>query len=236
MFTNICFLTFFQIYWDLININSFPDRAVGIESACNPGDPGLIPGSRRPPGKGIDYPLQYSWASLVAQTVKNPLAMQETWVRSLGWEEPLEKGTATHSSILTWRIPWTEDPGRLQSMSCKELDTTERFSQHRKFKKCNVISYTCRLQGYNHNMLVNTSITSYCMCWEILFCHLADITSLDPFVYWSIVNLQHFASFWCTAKWFSYNSFLITSSKEALKSHLPLQIKNSGWGGWNWSL
>ena len=48
--------------------------------------------------------------------VKNPLAMQETWVRSLGWEDPLEKGMATHSSILAWRIPWTEEPGRLQSM------------------------------------------------------------------------------------------------------------------------
>ena len=57
-----------------------------------------------------------SWASLVAQMVKNPPAMWESWVRSLSWEDPLEKGTATHSSILAWRIPWTEQPGRLQSM------------------------------------------------------------------------------------------------------------------------
>ena len=55
-------------------------------------------------------------ASLVAQTVKNLPAMQETWVRSLGQEDPLEEGMATHSSILAWRIPWTEEPGRLQSM------------------------------------------------------------------------------------------------------------------------
>ena len=55
-------------------------------------------------------------ASLVAQLVKNPPAMRETWVCSLGWEDPLEKGKLTHSSILTWRIPWTEEPGRLQSM------------------------------------------------------------------------------------------------------------------------
>ena len=48
-----------------------------------------------------------NWASLVAQLVKNPPAGQETWVRSLGWEDPLEKGKATHSSILAWRIPWT---------------------------------------------------------------------------------------------------------------------------------
>ena len=53
------------------------------------------------------YPLQYSWASLVTQLVKNLPAMQETWVRSLGLEDPLEKGKATHSSILAWRIPWT---------------------------------------------------------------------------------------------------------------------------------
>ena len=54
------------------------------------------------------------WASLVAQTVKNPLEMQETWVQSLGQENPLEKGMAVHSSILAWRIPWTEEPSKLQ--------------------------------------------------------------------------------------------------------------------------
>ena len=67
----------------------------------------MIPALERCPGEGIGYPLQYSWASLVAQLVKNPPAMQETWVRSLGWEHPLEKGKATNSSILAWRIPWT---------------------------------------------------------------------------------------------------------------------------------
>ena len=64
------------------------------------------PGSGRSTGEGIGYPLQYTWASLVAQLVKNPPAMWETWVRSQGWEDPLEKGKATHSSILAWRIPW----------------------------------------------------------------------------------------------------------------------------------
>ena len=58
-------------------------------------------------GEGKGYPLQYSWASLVAQLVKNPPAMQETWVQSLGWEDPLEKGNTTHSSILARRIPRT---------------------------------------------------------------------------------------------------------------------------------
>ena len=85
----------------------FPDSSVGKESTCNAGDPGSIPGSGRSSGEGIGYPLQYSWASLVAQLVKNPPAVWETWVRSLGWEDPLEKGKATHSSILAWRIPWT---------------------------------------------------------------------------------------------------------------------------------
>jgi len=86
----------------------FPHSSVDKESTCNAGDPSsIIPGSGRSPGQGIGYPFQYSWASLVAQLVKNLPAMWETWVQSLGWEDPLEKGKATHSSILTQRIPWT---------------------------------------------------------------------------------------------------------------------------------
>ena len=83
------------------------NRSAGKGFTCNGGDSGLIPGSGRFPGEGIGYTLQYSWASWVAQLVKNPPLMWETWVWSLGWEDPLEKGTATHSSILAWRIPWT---------------------------------------------------------------------------------------------------------------------------------
>ena len=67
----------------------------------------MIPASGRSPEEGKGYPLQYSWASPVAQLVRNLHAMQETWVRFLGWEGPLKKGQATHSSILAWRIPWT---------------------------------------------------------------------------------------------------------------------------------
>ena len=86
----------------------FPGSSVGKEFACNAGDPGSIPGSGRYTGEGIGYSFQYSWASLVAQwLVKNPPAMWETWIRSLGWEDPLEKGKTAHSSILAWRIPWT---------------------------------------------------------------------------------------------------------------------------------
>ena len=85
----------------------FPDSSVGKESACNAGDPSSIPGLGRSPGEGIGYPFQYSGASLVAWLVKNPPAMWETWVLSLGWEDPLEKGKATHCSILALRIPQT---------------------------------------------------------------------------------------------------------------------------------
>ena len=81
--------------------------SVGKESACNAGDSGMIPGLERSAGDGIVYPLQYPWASLVAQLTKNLPAMGETWVQSLGWEDSLEKAMATHSSILAWRIPWT---------------------------------------------------------------------------------------------------------------------------------
>ena len=82
----------------------FPDSSVGKESTFNAGDPGLIPEFGRSAGEGIGYPFQCSWTSLVAKLVKNLPAMWETWVRSLGWEDLLEKGKATHSSILVWRI------------------------------------------------------------------------------------------------------------------------------------
>ena len=84
-----------------------PDSSVSNESACNAGDPSSFLGREDLWEKGSGYPLQYSLASLVVQLVKNPPAMWETLVQSLGWEDPLEKGMATHSSILAWRIPWT---------------------------------------------------------------------------------------------------------------------------------
>ena len=91
----------------LSDLQGFPDSSVGKESACNAGDPGLFHGSGRSAGEGIGYLLQYSWASLVAQLVKNLPATGETWIRSLGWENPLEKRRVTHSSILALRIPRT---------------------------------------------------------------------------------------------------------------------------------
>ena len=87
----------------------------------------MIPGLRRFAREGIGCPFQYSWASVAAQLVKNLPAMRETWVRSLGWEGPLEKGKATHSSILAWRIP-----GLYSLWGHKELDRAERLHFHQK--------------------------------------------------------------------------------------------------------
>ena len=89
--------------WTTQGIQGLPGSSDGKESAYHAGDPGSILGLGRS-REGLGYPHKYSWASLVAQLGKNPPAMQETWVRSLGWEDPLEKGDDTHSSILAWKI------------------------------------------------------------------------------------------------------------------------------------
>ena len=109
---------------------SFPDSSVGKESACNAGNPESIPGSARSPGEGIGYPLQCSWASLVAQLVKNPPAMWETWVRSLGWEDPLEKGMATRSVLLPGESHGQRSLVSCSPQGCKESDTTELTRMH----------------------------------------------------------------------------------------------------------
>ena len=99
----------------------FPGMSAGKESSCNTGDHGLIPGSGRSAGEGIGYPLQCSCTSLVAQLVQTLPAMWEIWIQSLGCIDPPEKGKATHSSVLAWRIPWTEEPGGLQSMGLQRI-------------------------------------------------------------------------------------------------------------------
>ena len=85
-------------------IMGIPHGSDSKESACSVGELGLITGLGRSLGEGMGSPLQYSWASLVAQVVKNLPAVWENWVRYLGWEDPSEEGMATHSNILTWRI------------------------------------------------------------------------------------------------------------------------------------
>ena len=99
----------------------FPGSSAHKESTCNAGDPSSIPRLGRSSGEGIGYPLQFFWAFLVAQMVKSLSAEQETWVRSLSWKDPLEEGMATHSSILAWRIPWTEMPGGLQFVGLQRV-------------------------------------------------------------------------------------------------------------------
>ena len=98
------------IYFPNLHIltKGFPHSSVGKESACNAGDPGSIPGLGRSAGEGIDYPFWYSWASLPS--------MWETWVRSLCWEDPLEKEIAPHPRILASRILWT-----MQSMGLQRI-------------------------------------------------------------------------------------------------------------------
>ena len=87
-----------------ISLSPLP-RSSCKEYACNALDPGSIPGSGRSTGEGTGYSLQYPWASVVAQTVKNLPEMWETWVRSLVWEDPLKEGMANNISILSWRTP-----------------------------------------------------------------------------------------------------------------------------------
>ena len=135
-------------------VSGFPGTSASKESTCNTGDPGLMPGLGRSPREGIGYPFQYSWASLVAQLVKNPSTMWETWVQSLGWEDPLKKkGTATHSSILAWRIQTTK---RIQGH--KESDTTEQLSHFTRMV----------LVMVHEDIWTPSSVTIFCMvCMRI---------------------------------------------------------------------
>ena len=102
------------------------NKAAGLQAQLVKNPP-ATPGLERSAGEGIGYPHQYSWASLVAQMVKNLPAMWETWVQSLGWEDPLEKETATRPSILPWRIPWTEKSGMLQFMGLQSQTWLSNF-------------------------------------------------------------------------------------------------------------
>ena len=111
----------YVLYLPALLIVGFPGSSAGKESTWNAGDPSSIPGFGRSPGEGIGFPLQYSWASLVAQTVKCLSTMRETRVRTLGWEDPLGKKIAIHSRTIAWKIPWTEEPGGLQSIGLQRF-------------------------------------------------------------------------------------------------------------------
>ena len=103
----------------------FLDSSVGKESACNVGDPSLIPGLGRSSGEGKGYPLQYSWSSLVAQLVKNLPAMRKTWAQSLGWEDLWRRERLPTPVFLPG-----EFQGLYSPLGHKELDTTEQLSLH----------------------------------------------------------------------------------------------------------
>ena len=110
----------------LLLIRGLPGSSAGKKSACN--DPSSIPGSERPAGEEIGYTLQYSWASLVAQMVKNMPAVWETWSQSLDWEDPLEKGTATHSIFWTGEYHGQRSLAGHSPWSRNESDTTKQLS------------------------------------------------------------------------------------------------------------
>ena len=138
--------------WDLADyLSGFPHSSIGKESTCHAGDPSLIPGSGRSAGEEIGYPLQYSWASLVAQLVNSPSAKRDTWVWSLGWEDPLEKRKATHSSILTWRTQWGHE----------ELDMTIWAAAHQASLAYTVSQNFLELMSIESAMPSNHSILSH---------------------------------------------------------------------------
>ena len=126
-----------ELYHKNKNLEKYKNSrsSAGKEFICNSGDPGQIPGLGSSPGEGIGYPLQYSWASLVAQMVKNLPAMWETSVQPLGWEYPLEEGIVTHSSILAWRISmdrgaqWATVHGVTESNMTEQLSTAQPKSK-----------------------------------------------------------------------------------------------------------
>ena len=103
----------------------FPSSSAGKESACNIGDPGLIPGLGRSTGEGIGYPLQYSWASLVAQLVKNPPAMGETWVQSDAFGHP---DGCTRTEILLSFLQWAVSPTARNESECESCSLWSKIS------------------------------------------------------------------------------------------------------------
>ena len=126
-------ITIYLILSRASNSVSFPGSSAGKESTCNAQEPISIPGWGRSPEEGIGYPLYYSWASLVAQTVKNSPALRETWIWFLGWEDSLEKDVATQSSIIAQRTPMDRGAWKATAhdvtMSQTQLSTAQWFNK-----------------------------------------------------------------------------------------------------------
>ena len=117
---------------------------------------------------GLALICRLLWASLVAQTVKNLPATWVTWVRFLGWEDPLEKGVATHSSILAWRIPWTEEPGELQSMGLQRV-----FGSNGYFNNSNSFNSWSQWPSFHFLCVIFISFINV-MVFKVQITHLLD--------------------------------------------------------------
>ena len=124
----------------------FPYSSAGEEPSCNAGDPSLIPGMGRSPGEGIGYPLQYTWASLVAQMVKNLPALSKTWALSLGWKIPWRRSWQLTPVFLPGEFPWTEEPGGFQSMESQRVghDWLTKHSTARATSTTKVHPFFCK--------------------------------------------------------------------------------------------
>ena len=115
-------LFFYFIYHFLISLLGFPDSSAEKKSSCKAGDPGLILGSGSSPGEWVGYTFQSSWASLVAQTVKNPPAMWDTWIRHLSWDDllvgkiPWRRAWQPTAVFLPREFPWRQEPGGLATV------------------------------------------------------------------------------------------------------------------------
>ena len=147
----------------------FSGSSAGKETACNAEDPGSIPRLGRSPAEGIGHPLQYSWASLVAQMVRSPPAVWEIWIWSVRWGDPLEEGIATDSSILAWRIPMDRGSWWATVHGITESDLAEGLSTAH--SKC--ISYRCVCVPF---LLLFTSMVVVCtlFCTSFHLIHLGD--------------------------------------------------------------
>ena len=161
----------------LLNPWGFPDSSVDTESACNAGDPSSIPGLGWSTGEGKGYRLQYSWASLVPQLVKNPPAMWETWVRSLVWEDPLEKGKATHSSIPAWRIPWA-----VESTEVSKSRTRLSNFHYTHYIICQLLK-GAEVSNYSHGSISSFNSLSFASCILMFCCYIVvSPCRIDPFI------------------------------------------------------
>ena len=124
-----CYLSKWRVLiFVLFHIKGLPGSSAGKESACNTGDSSSIPLLWRSVGEGIGYPLQYSWASLVAQLAKNLPAVQDTWVQSLGWEGYPKEVNGLHTQVNSYPLQYSGLENFMDCMGCKVSDMTERLS------------------------------------------------------------------------------------------------------------